>query len=695
MGTIYKSFNKRADSLEEIGKSTNNPGLVNLANTYRDSTLTQFRAWISAELSRKNGFPIEITHEQLMLPGFGMELPEQSSTAMPGTPQYAGVNPPTTDELDSAVLGLLADALDATPAIDTKVLWGPDSIDPATFTYKLKDGVADSWGEVVTYKQVQYQQEFLGGVEFEVARSVALGVRYVHRSLPRVPDDTGGQTFTWQGLPELPVYDPKLLPSPRERRDDDAAPGSWWRRTPVKIGSAAAGVILIGGAIFGGVQLFNGGGDGGDDGASVIAQKTPDSVVEIVETVIAQYPAPFDSERARELLEEAGWVSDPGDTGWYDIHQELSDTLFWEESGFQPGFAAPQITIRESGVVFFDLQDASATVPTNLFWNRCGQTLPSGGHMACAQPSAGLLTPGPYVLGVLTVDAPYVDADPAHQYFYGFGVNVDGSAGYPGTPGFDLSARNGLTHGAFIGQSPYSPQYQSWAAIGEWYLGTVASRLNVDIRVLIDGDTLLFLFPGSLFQQASFGWRAIAYGQGGPNPDPATGGADVTGDDPLAPLQQFKGEPLVLGAPSPTADESPAAANGTPTPIGGAEAALNAEIAGGVAAFEIVYRDRDVETLLGRLHPRTIEIYGEEQCRSFLAAGAPDPTYKIQLVSRDGPQDWVYQVDGISTNIPDTIFLDADVTLGGETQRRVLHFTINTNGALDWFTDCGTPLSTP
>jgi hypothetical protein len=36
-----------------------------------------------------------------------------------------------------------------------------------------------------------YQQDFLGGIEFEVARSVALGVRYVHRTIPRVLEDVG------------------------------------------------------------------------------------------------------------------------------------------------------------------------------------------------------------------------------------------------------------------------------------------------------------------------------------------------------------------------------------------------------------------------------------------------------------------------------------------------------------------------
>jgi hypothetical protein len=46
-------------------------------------------------------------------------------------------------------------------------------------------------GGVAQDMQAPYTQEFLGGIEFEVARSVSLGVRYVHRSIPRVLDEYG------------------------------------------------------------------------------------------------------------------------------------------------------------------------------------------------------------------------------------------------------------------------------------------------------------------------------------------------------------------------------------------------------------------------------------------------------------------------------------------------------------------------
>lgn len=46
------------------------------------------------------------------------------------------------------------------------------------------------------------EQPFQGGIEFEVARSVSLGVRYIHRSMPRVLEDVGTLSLTeYEGAP--------------------------------------------------------------------------------------------------------------------------------------------------------------------------------------------------------------------------------------------------------------------------------------------------------------------------------------------------------------------------------------------------------------------------------------------------------------------------------------------------------------
>ncbi len=51
--------------------------------------------------------------------------------------------------------------------------------------------VAGTSNDLIDVKsKVTYQQEFAGGLEFEAARSLNLGVRYIHRSIPRVLEDT-------------------------------------------------------------------------------------------------------------------------------------------------------------------------------------------------------------------------------------------------------------------------------------------------------------------------------------------------------------------------------------------------------------------------------------------------------------------------------------------------------------------------
>src|SRR5262249_2109410 len=45
-----------------------------------------------------------------------------------------------------------------------------------------------------------YQREFAGGVEFEAARGLNVGLRYIHRSIPRVLEDVGTAAFALYDL---------------------------------------------------------------------------------------------------------------------------------------------------------------------------------------------------------------------------------------------------------------------------------------------------------------------------------------------------------------------------------------------------------------------------------------------------------------------------------------------------------------
>jgi hypothetical protein len=56
--------------------------------------------------------------------------------------------------------------------------------------------------------KLTYQQEFLGGVEFQVAKNVNLGVRYIHRTIPRVLEDSSnvpvGMCDLGTSIPSVP-----------------------------------------------------------------------------------------------------------------------------------------------------------------------------------------------------------------------------------------------------------------------------------------------------------------------------------------------------------------------------------------------------------------------------------------------------------------------------------------------------------
>ncbi len=55
-----------------------------------------------------------------------------------------------------------------------------------------------------TEAQPTYQQELLAGVEFELAPAVSVGVRYTHRSTPRVLEDVGTLSMTAENLSATP-----------------------------------------------------------------------------------------------------------------------------------------------------------------------------------------------------------------------------------------------------------------------------------------------------------------------------------------------------------------------------------------------------------------------------------------------------------------------------------------------------------
>ncbi|HZJ28045.1 MAG TPA: hypothetical protein VFF40_13705 [Acidimicrobiia bacterium] len=106
-------------------------------------------------------------------------------------------------------------------------------------------------------------------------------------------------------------------------------------------------------------------------------------------------------------------------------------------------------------------------------------------------------------------------------------------------------------------------------------------------------------------------------------------------------------------------------------------------------ALGTALRAGDLEFLMSRLHPATIERYLEIQCRTTLA-GQQDGSAQFGLVSVSEPADFEWTTDDRTVVIPDTLSVEVDRVEQGVTSRAVIHIT-PANGQFTWFVDCGNP----
>jgi len=138
--------------------------------------------------------------------------------------------------------------------------------------------------------------------------------------------------------------------------------------------------------------------------------------------------------------------------------------------------------------------------------------------------------------------------------------------------------------------------------------------------------------------------------------------------------------------PAPTATPTPAPTP-TPPPTPDPEALVRELIDDLVAAI----RAGDVDSTLPRVHPATIERYGEAACLEELSTRAADPTYDIVIRAIRPPAPWDYVTDGVSTTIDDAWTVEIDLTSAAGSGAREVHLA-PVDGDVRWFTDCGTPL---
>jgi len=97
----------------------------------------------------------------------------------------------------------------------------------------------------------------------------------------------------------------------------------------------------------------------------------------------------------------------------------------------------------------------------------------------------------------------------------------------------------------------------------------------------------------------------------------------------------------------------------------------------------------DAAFLTSALDPAVLARYGEAQCRSDVGAVATDPTANVVLKGfASGPEPFTYASDGQSTVVPNSYTVAVTRTANGAAQDTTLHLSVDTAGAVHWFTDC-------
>ena len=133
---------------------------------------------------------------------------------------------------------------------------------------------------------------------------------------------------------------------------------------------------------------------------------------------------------------------------------------------------------------------------------------------------------------------------------------------------------------------------------------------------------------------------------------------------------------------APTTTTTPSTTTTTTPPTESAEEFL--------ALFNAAFEDGDVEFLFARMNQATLDIYGAEQCRTYLAAVIQTPvTVEFRELVGVGPWDWV--IDDVTTLIEDATAVEVSRDVEGETIIQEIHWKL-VNEVYTWFTDCGNPL---
>lgn len=101
-------------------------------------------------------------------------------------------------------------------------------------------------------------------------------------------------------------------------------------------------------------------------------------------------------------------------------------------------------------------------------------------------------------------------------------------------------------------------------------------------------------------------------------------------------------------------------------------------------------RAGDDTFLFATLHPLVFERYAEADCRTYLA-GLAVPAYVVQATAVGQAETWEWETDGVVRPIGDAIPVTIRTAPDGANFTDGEAHVVVDDGAVRWFTDCGTP----
>lgn len=109
--------------------------------------------------------------------------------------------------------------------------------------------------------------------------------------------------------------------------------------------------------------------------------------------------------------------------------------------------------------------------------------------------------------------------------------------------------------------------------------------------------------------------------------------------------------------------------------------------------FELAVQGGDGDVLYDRLHPAVFELYGEQQCRTFIDAGFDNPELEFEAQAVGPLEPWTWERDGRSVEVGDAVAVQLlqRTPAVPDPAPQEAHLAL-VDGEIRWFTDCGEPI---